>query len=655
MCAIFGLYKKKEPISGSDKEMMDRMSETIKYRGPDDRGFYYAKKVALGNNLLSIVDVKNGHQPMIKEFNGNKYAIVYNGEIFNYKFVKRQVELSGLIPKTYCDTEIVLLAYIAFGEDCVNMFDGQFAFAIWNEKKEKLFLARDIAGIKPLFYSDNHKEFYFASEPKILFQYSAIDKAPNYSAICEYFLHGYAFASGYITGENTFYDGIIALPPAHTLTVSSDGKQLKRYWDITLSDDRKELDYYADQIREILTSKISNYVSNEVTVGTALSGGLDSSIITVLAAYELNDLEKDLIVRSIKYKQVNNEDYENAKYLADHLRESEFKLNFGPSLLSPETYLNDLDSMIYHFDEPHWEIKQLAMFNNYKALKEAGAKVVLTGEGADEMFLGYFQKFPGFRNPEFHSIDDFRSAWSRRIPNVKELFSSEFNDTYSGKMTGIIDKAIEKYYAPYFDQSKDHKKSMQCWYYHTFLHWLLTVNDRCSMAFSLEGRFPFLDKEIIELAFSIPASMNIDNNSEKIILRNAFKDIIPEKILWRNKAPLPSPLDLRFHKKIQEAFESNINSAHSSIWDVLSRQHIERMNQLFKEKIQYLERKGLNFNGGRNLTGYIYLNQDIELRTVYIFSVLTLLRWFNINFYGGTFIGQSHLSIKDNRDPKVLV
>jgi asparagine synthase (glutamine-hydrolysing) len=633
MCGIFGSFSQK-PYK--DNQFKNKLKTAIDHRGPDEANEYCHGPFFFGANRLSIVDVDNGSQPMVREINGNRYIIVYNGELFNANEVKSSLSNQGLIPKTKCDTELVLLAYVAFGKSCVDRFNGQFSLAILDEANEEIFLARDIFGIKPLFYTTVDKAFAFASEAKALLQFPVIKKAPNHEAICEYFLHGYAFASGYVTGENSFFKGIKALPPAHRMIVSSAGMQIEKYWDIPLDDEVRSVDDFADEFRSIFDNAIGNYISDEVPVGTALSGGLDSSIITALAAKEMTGLGKVLTVRSIRYDgQAFNDDFDNAELLAKYLSSIDYSIDFGPSILTPENYLNDLDRMIYHFDEPHWEIKQLAMFNNYKALKEAGAKVVLTGEGADELFLGYYQKFPGFKNPRLTSVDEFSSLWQQRISVVNNLFTPEFAASQATTMKGLIDGALNRYYAPYAAVNTDPNKNMQCWYSHTFLHWLLTVNDRCSAAFSLEGRFPFLDRKVAELAFKVPSALNIDDELEKKILRRAFEDILPAQIAQRKKAPLPSAIDLNFHRKIQEEFALNIQIASKDFWEIFSKSRLEQMNLEFLEKIDKLEAAGCRTTGGTALTEYIYLNQSVELRTTHVFSMLTTFRWWDINFGGG--------------------
>ncbi|MCI0560966.1 MAG: asparagine synthase (glutamine-hydrolyzing) [Nitrososphaera sp.] len=614
-------------------EALKKIGARLLYRGPDKQGEYITGNIALGSNRLSIVDVPGGHQPLVREQNGRRYAIVYNGEVYNYKEIRRDLEANGLKTVTNCDTEVVLLAYMLYGGKCVARFDGQFAFAIWDEAEQTLFLARDIAGIKPLFYTKINDAFVFASEPKALFEFPGVLKAPNLRAICEYFLHGYAFASGYVTGESTFFENVYALPPGHTLKVQN-GKLIKnQYWHAPYAIDReRDVQAWTGEVREVLERRIGDYVSLEVPVGVALSGGVDSSIITSLAAREMNRYGNRIVASTIVYqgRQVNA-DYESATRLIAWLRSQGLKVDFVQSTLSPEDYLSELDQMITHFDEPHWEIKQLAMFRNYRRLKECGAKVVLTGEGADELFYGYYQKFPGFKHPRLESSLELQALWRKRLPYIQSLFANSLKEFVTLVLPELMEGAVQRYYEGVGFSESEPEKRMQHWYFCTFLPWLLTVNDRCSMAFALEGRFPFLDKEVIEMAFRMPAEVNADGVG-KNILRKAFADILPRHVRDREKAPLPSPVDLGFHEVIQAALELELASTDGSgVWDILSMPKVAELNRQFKWRLADLERSPQPA-GGESLTSYMYLSQPVELKTVHVFSVLTLIRWFRLNF-----------------------
>jgi asparagine synthase (glutamine-hydrolysing) len=629
VCGIYGVVWPEEPGEERLCSIGNRMGAHLAHRGPDSQGIFHTSQVLLGSNRLSIVDVENGYQPMVRGADGRRCVIVYNGEVYNHAELRRDLAARGVHTETRCDTEVVLLAYMVFGESCVESFDGQFAFAIWDEKERKLFLARDPAGIKPLFYATLNGCFVFASEPKAVLKFPGAIRRPNLEAIGEYFLHGYAFASGYVTGERTFYEGVSALLPGHTLRITDGITRQRCYWRPPVPEsDADDITGWGHTVRETMEKRIADYVSQEVALGVALSGGVDSSIVTSLAVREMNRQGKDLTACTIYYAgEQPNYDYENAVTLVAAIRSQGNRLRFERSVLSPADYLTDLDAMLWHFDEPHWEVKQLAMFRNYRRLKESGAKVILTGEGADELFFGYYQKFPGFRNPRLVNAKQLRDLWGSRVGHVLSIFSDEARPSMNSLLKELMDKAIEQYYMAAWDQEVGPEKRMQHWYFRTFLPWLLTVNDRCSMAFSLEGRFPFLDKELINLAFRMPASINTTGVG-KNVLRESFSDLLPESIRVREKAPLPSPLDVSFHRVIHQAFEQEIErSRESPVWEILDRRFAENLARRFGKRLDELT------SGTEPLTSYMYLNEPLEMKTVHVFSLLTLLRWYHLNFH----------------------
>ena len=632
MCGIFGFSSKKDINS---QAILDQMKKLLEHRGPDDFGTYTDEKFCIGNVLLTIVDIGNSHQPFIKEWRGEKYICVYNGEIYNYRNLRNELKKLGMVFKTDCDTEVVVAAFAAWGEKALERFDGQWAVAIWCVNRKRLFLSRDPFGIKPLFYWHSNGGFGFASEPKALFAHPDIVKRPNLDAIAEYFLHGYAFASGYATSSRSFYEGVHSVPPGNYL-LWEKGKALKikNYFQLPLGNEF--LPYEISDVVKTLRSRVEESVCGclmgDVPVGVALSGGVDSSIITAVAAREMQrNSMSPLLASCITYDgQMHNEDAEHARLLADSLANT-YPINLVYSRLNSEHYLDDLDRMIRHFDEPHWEIKQLAMFYNYRTLKQNGAKIVLTGEGADELFLGYYHEFPGFRNPEISSADTLRDLWGKRIPFVDSLLAGNTEE----RLHYLMDIAIDKFYIPYAVNKVDSARCMQGWYLHTFLHWLLIDNDRCSMAHSLEGRFPYLNRLVFEVALRIPTSLQIgdEHGREKLLLREAFKSILPEMI-WkkRKKAPLPSPTKLSFHEIISRAFEQAVAEVPNDIWNVIDKKRVVELVADYEKAIHSLSKNGGSEAGGNHLTQYLSLHETWQLRTPHMFGLLTLLRWWTLNF-----------------------
>ncbi len=627
MCGIAG-YSRRDT---DDDKIIVRMLSAIGHRGPDDSGYYADRDMALGNALLAIVNIGNGHQPMIYEWAGETYVGVFNGEIYNYKEIRTTLQSKGQVFKTDCDTEVAIAAFALWGTAAFPYFEGQWALAIWAVRAQTLFLCRDPLGIKPLFYHHENNLFAFASEPKALFTHPAISKAPNVTAIKEYFLHGFAFAAGYSLNHRSFFDGVDSLEPGSWLSWRKGSTpRIEKYFELVASPNQATLkfDDAVDSLRTAVSSSVIASMMGDAPIGVALSGGLDSSIITAIAAKEMARRgAPPLLSTCITYReQTVNEDARHAAILADYLKDTA-PLRLTYSYMGVDSYLSDMDLMIRHFDEPHWEVKQLAMFNNYRALKQNGAKVVLTGEGADELFFGYFHKFPGFKNPVIKSSAELESLWATRLPVVQQLFRGESRHELSGLMT----EAINRFYRPYSDQGATPEKCMQYWYLSTFLHWLLIDNDRCSMAFSLEGRFPFLNRRVFDVAFRISSALQVGHvhGQEKLVLREAFRNILPESI-WRDrkKAPLPSPLKLAFHQKIFSSLRVSMEEVPASFWDVIDRQHISTLLRKYEQEIGTSDAE----QGGERLTSYLSLSEPWSLRTPHIFGILTLLRWWKINF-----------------------
>jgi asparagine synthase (glutamine-hydrolysing) len=631
MCGICGFSIQGDPDAHS---ILDGMLTTLHHRGPDGTGTYLGADFAMGNTLLAIVDVGHGTQPFILEWKGEKYICVYNGELYNYKNLRLELEALGLNFTTDCDTEVALASYAAWGPKAVRRFDGQWALAIWAVNSCRIFIARDPFGIKPVYYFQSGDIFAFASEPKALFRHPRISKEADLDAVVEYLLHGFTFAAGYCTNWRSFYKGVQPLPPGHYLLWElGQPIRVARYFNLPLRSDSGEHDLLdlALELRNAVGQSVRDCLMGDVKLSVALSGGLDSSIITHIAAHECARRKAGpLLAACISYDgQPENADAHYAGLLAQSLAQ-EAPIDLVYSRLEPENYLADLDKMIWHFDEPHWEPKQLAMFNNYRTLRKQGAKIVNTGEGGDELFFGYYHRFPGFLRPIINSVDDLRTAWSRRTAVAGNLLSA----TLRGNMVPLMNYAIDTFYKPYQDAGLAPAKRMQAWYLHTFLHWLLLDNDRCSMAHSLEGRFPYLNRSVYELALSIPASMQVGPSygEEKLPLRKAFESVLPIAIVRRAKAPLPSPTALSFHKSIGNGLFRAIQEVPKSIWEALNKAAVQEFAGQFRALTDDLEQRGHTARGGEELTRYLFLEEGWGIRTPQAFGLLTLLRWWTINF-----------------------
>ena len=401
--------------------------------------------------------------------------------------------------------------------------------------------------------------------------------------------------------------------------------RIERYWSLldepsgSLSDREAAQEQVADEIHQ----SVQSMLMGEVPVGTALSGGLDSSLITSEA---VSDSPGELESACITYREDHNDpDARHADLLSQWLnRQRSGSHHLEYTRLDEQTYLQNLDEMIAAFDEPHWEMRQLAMFENYRTLARLGQTVVLTGEGADELFFGYYQKFPGFRSPQITKPADFAAIWRQRLPLVERLLAPAFaSHLLSTELANdLIDHTVGTYLSPYWQTSKDRLRAVQAWYLHTFLPWLLMVNDRCSMAHSLEGRFPFLARRVVTLAWQLPPEWNIGNSEgpkEKVLLRYAARHRLPQEI-WqhRAKSPLPIPQDVAYHRAIARRLAIEVENAPPVVWEWLDRDAILQMIHNFLDRADHL-----GSDDGETLMAYIPLGERPVIRTVNLFAILS--------------------------------
>lgn len=610
------------------------MVRALIHRGPDEQATISLGAATFGVARLSIVDRLEGQQPMNARFHQRVGLIAYNGETYNFLDLRNRLAREGFVFNTRSDTEAVLASHLLWGTHAVEYLDGMYAYAVWNPVESQLLLVRDRLGIKPLYFVTFGDSIAFASEPKALFIVRNVHPKPNVTSILEYFLHGSAFASGYVTHDRSFFEGICAIEPGHLLTWDGAKASTKRYWSPIkalgpLRSGQREAEV---ELEDALTASVQSMLVGEVPIGTALSGGLDSSVLTALAARELNE---PLISACITYR--NDHDDPDARYaalLSNYLNQhspGSHRLEF--THLSEDTYLDSLDEMIGAFDEPHWEMRQLAMFQNYRTLADQGRTIVLTGEGADELLFGYFQKFPGFRAPDLAGPDDFADAWRTRIPWVSDLLAPAISNGLMAPCLAddLIRNSVETYLTPYWKETGSRLRAIQCWYLHTFLPWLLMDNDRCSMAHSLEGRFPFLSDRMVSLALQLPPEWNFATSGamrEKLLLRRAASHLIPVEI-WRDrsKAPLPVPLAVSYHRIIANRLAYETENASDEVWGILNKKMILGMIRAFGRWIQ-----SVGPAEGDVLTNYIPLGKDLQLRTSHLFATLTFLRWYQMYF-----------------------
>jgi asparagine synthase (glutamine-hydrolysing) len=549
MCGIAGIIST-NPNEVS-RQRLQRMTDTIAHRGPQGEDFWISDsgKVGFGHRRLCIIDLTDaGSQPMHYL---NRYTIVYNGEIYNYIELKEVLEKQGYMFRSHCDTEVILAAYDCYKEECLQHFDGMFAFALFDAKKEILFCARDRFGEKPFCFYQTENEFLFASEMKALWAAGA-PKEMNDTMLLNYITLG--FTSNPVNQSATFYKDIYQLPAANYLLmdVAKPGtSSLRTYWDIdketTINISEKDA---IEKFKDLLQTSVKRRLRSDVAVGTSLSGGLDSSSIGALMQSCLTNTNSHSAFSAV-FPGYEKDESKYIKSVAD-------KLAITSYVVTPtaEGFINDLDKLLYHQEEPFQSSSIYAQYKVYELAKAQDVTVLLDGQGADEILAGYhkyyhwyWQELIAKRRFEI-AAGEIKSAvalgvkadWSWKnyaaayLPGLtsKQLGQKAYKqqthhpDINKGFLRNSVDKT--SLYKPVVDDLND------ILYFNTMqlgLQELLRYADRNSMAHSREVRLPFLNHELVQFIFSLPSSFKIKNGWTKWILRETMNKQLPDEIVWR--------------------------------------------------------------------------------------------------------------------------
>jgi asparagine synthase (glutamine-hydrolysing) len=561
MCGIAG-YVSAAPSSDSEA-VLKRMTDLIAHRGPDDCGYYHDQHAHLGHRRLSIVDVAAGHQPMANET--RSHWIVYNGEVFNHGDIRPQLEQAGHRYKTRCDTETIIHAYEEFGPGSVDLFRGMFAYTIWDWERHQLFAARDRLGIKPFYYYWDGRVFAFASEIKALLMHPAINAELEDQVLPEY------LAFGYISEERTLFRGIRKLMPGHYLTLDLSGAkpvlQTRQYWDVPVPGPAQasEKELVAETLRR-LEESVRLRLMSDVPLGMFLSGGIDSSAIAALMKRLTNAPVKTF---AVGYAEQQFSELGYAAQVAESIGTDHHEVKIGI-----DEFFNELPRLIWHEDEPiTWPSSVSLYFVSRLAASEV--KVVLTGEGSDEIFGGYeryrwnlinsragnlYGVFPSFLregvNRHLETTPLLKASVRRKIRHtfigrdatVESLLLDNFYCAFSreeqNRLLGSTPQAVYGNYLRYWNSREGSSLLSRMLYadQKTYLVELLMKQDQMSMASSIESRVPFLDHTLVEFSTSIPNSLKIRGKTQKYILKAALAGLLPAEIIHRKKMGFPTPV-----------------------------------------------------------------------------------------------------------------
>jgi asparagine synthase (glutamine-hydrolysing) len=567
MCGIAGIVAS-DGLRPDDELRAIAMRDILTHRGPDDAGAYSDRFAALAHRRLSIVDLKSGHQPLSNE-DGSVW-ITFNGEIYNHADLRTGLEAAGHTYRTRCDTETIVHAYEQWGDACVERLRGMFALAVWDAPRRRLLLARDRLGIKPLYWTISKGRLLFASEIKSILESGLIDRVANTDAIPE------LLGARYLSGAETLFKGIYRLLPGHLLVYQQGAATDSQFWDVPVGTPAPEIERLTDreavaEFRARLDEAVRTRLMSDVPLGMFLSGGLDSSAIAALMA---GMIDRPLKTFSVAFRHRAFSELEYAREVARAIRADAYEI-----VVDEPDFFDALPRLVWHEDEPIAHPSSVPLYFVSRLAREH-VKVVLTGEGSDELLAGY-GKYP-------RTLANWRAAalwgvapdlvrrfvsdrlasrlpgrlgrYARRsflaMPRTPEaMFFDNFAAVGLGRQRALLDGRLAAHATPsayaaaraYFDLPNGHSTTLDRLLYadlKTYLVELLMKQDQMSMAASIESRVPFLDHPLVEFAAALPPRMKLRGLTTKWILREAVKTLLPASILTRRKMGFPVPFGL---------------------------------------------------------------------------------------------------------------
>lgn len=575
MCGITGVcFANNEKIV--NPLLLKEMCNVMAHRGPDDEGFFLSRNIGLGFRRLSIIDLHLGHQPMTDAF--EQATIVFNGEIYNYQKLKRDLEFRGRLFKTNSDTEVILNCYLEYGIEFVNSLRGMFAFAIWDKRTNKIILGRDRFGIKPLYYSLDKDRLVFASEMKSILKGGFSKKELDWQAVDSYFSYGY------ILSPLSIYKDIRKLAAGHILVVETNNNNfsgtLYRYWKPEFNEDRSfSFEDYKVQIREKLDESVKAHLVSDVPVGAFLSAGIDSNAVVSMMIKSYPDRVKTF---SIGFKDSKYNEAILAKKCADYYGTEHTEL-----YLKPES-ADIIDKIVDFYDEPFADSSAIPTYFVSKLASES-VKVVLSGDGGDEFFAGYGSYQQALKINNFRNLIEIGRPFSRFLsyampysmkgkrflyslskkPSQFYAYAMQVNDMEKRFLfhPDVIDNitkspSVNIKLCSLNKSNKDLVSRYTGMDIATYLvDDILTKVDRASMANSLEVRVPIIDHEFFELAARIPSEMKINGNTGKYIFREAIKDQIPYDVYNKPKTGFTIPINEWFADNLIDYYSESLRSA----------------------------------------------------------------------------------------------
>lgn len=552
MCGIAGIISRNP--NHVSTERLKQMTNVLAHRGPDGEGFWLNEnnKVGFGHRRLAILDLSEaGKQPMHLF---NHYSITYNGEIYNYLELKEKLQQKGYTFRTQTDTEVILAAYDHWKEECLQQFDGMFAFAIWNEQEQTLFAARDRFGEKPFYYFFDGEQFLFASEMKAIWA-AGVEKTIDHSMLLNYI--GLGWVKNPSNLSQTFYQNISSLPQSHCikLNLRNGSNEIVQYWDLDKETQATLTEAEAiEQFKQLFNTSVQRRLRSDVEVGTSLSGGLDSSSIAAMIEAQIpkpqfQNPNSKIQVFTASFPGFEKDETAYAKQVAE-----QFQLQHHLVTPTAATLLNDIERLIYHQEEPFQSSSIYAQYKVYELAKQHGIKVILDGQGADETLAGYHKYIHWFLQEKMRAssvVSRELGAFAANNISIdwswKNKLAARFPEMAAVQLENKANKELlnNKFITNKYRKSHFNKKSIfkptvsklnDLLYYNTMrngLEELLRYADRNSMAHGVEVRLPFLSHELVQFIFSLPSHYKIRNGFTKYILRESMKQLLPASIVYR--------------------------------------------------------------------------------------------------------------------------
>ncbi|MDO6657748.1 asparagine synthase (glutamine-hydrolyzing) [Anaerobacillus sp. 1_MG-2023] len=586
MCGITGWINWSGDLS-TEQDTLKKMADSIAHRGPDEEGFWLSEQAALAHRRLIVIDPRGGKQPMTSS--DQQLVLTYNGELYNYRELTQELQQKGHTFTSNSDTEVVLHAYMEWKEECVKHFNGIFAFAIWDKKEQQLFLGRDHLGVKPLFYSKQGDSLCYGSEMKAILAHPSVQPQVDRKGLAEVFGMGPMRTPG-----QAIFKGIDEVRPGHYVIATANSIEEHRYWKLESKPHTDDVDTTTETIRELLTDTVQRQLISDMPVVSMLSGGLDSSGLTSLAAQEFKQTDKKLGTYSIDFDQ--NEDHFQKDFLrhdmdepwvkrvSDHVGTDHHSVTFGADQL-----LSNLLEPMRGRDLPGVGEIETSLYLLFTEMKK-DATVALSGESADEVFSGY----PWFHQEKYLGAEVY--PWLVNLKGISSVLSEETKKQIQPEQYQKERFAEAYEEIPFLEgESEFEAKQRQMSYFFItrFLPFMLDRKDRASMKTGFEVRVPFCDYRIVEYLWNVPIDYKNVDNIEKGILRRALKGALPDDVLYRKKSAYPSDKDPVYLEGVQNWMIDILDNPDSPILSLIDTKKVRAIASNEAEEMNTDQMKGL--------------------------------------------------------------